>query len=307
MRLALRFVTLLFLLALLCASPRAGAQGSDALMPDESAVKAKQILQQVIDALGGQAYLRVRESQCLGRIAQFEHSGEVSGYVDFVDLWKYPDRNRTEYQLSGNQIIPFVLMGALPIKRGKVVDLFAGDQGWTLDKGGVQDETASAIADFQEQVKTDFDNLLRFRLKEEGLIYRYNGGDLVDLKLVDWIEIVDRDRRTFQIAVDRESHLPIRMVVIKRNDVTRERTEEVNYFSNYHVIGGVQTPLQIARDRDGRRSYQVFFATCTHDPGIPDEMFTKASLEKRYAEVGKKDKKDKRDKNDRDEKSDSKY
>jgi hypothetical protein len=303
-RLALRFITMLLLFALLCASPRAGAQGSDSLMPDESAVKAKRILQQAIDALGGQAYLRVRESECTGRIAQFEHNGQLSGYLDFLDLWKFPDRNRTEYMVKSHKALD-IYQGDFT-KRGKIVDVFAGDQGWTLDKGGVQDEPAAVLADFQEQVKTSFDNLLRFRLKEEGLIYRYNGGDLVDLKLVDWIEIVDRDRRTFQIAVDRESHFPIRMVVIKRNDVTRERTEEVFYFSDYHLVGGVRTPLQIARDVDGRRNYQVFYTTCTYDPGLPDEIYTKASLEKRYAAVGKKNNKDKdkREKGDKDEKAD---
>jgi hypothetical protein len=308
-RLMLRVIPVLVFGALLCFAPRVSGQNPDMLMPDESAAKAKQILQQLIDALGGQTYLRVRESVCTGRLSQFGGRGDTKdsqfdyGYVSFADFWKYPDRNRTEYEIKGSHVLGFVLHGDLPHGGGKVVDVYAGDKGWTLDKGGVQEQPAGAVEDFQEQVKTDFDNLLRFRLKEEGLVFRYGGSDLVDLKMVDWIEIADRDQRTFRIAVDRNTHLPLRMVVVRRNEMTHERTEEVSIFANFQLAEGVEVPMQMTREANGRRKFEVFFSECKFNTGLSDAMFTKASLEQRYAETGKKDKKDKRDKN---EKSDQK-
>jgi hypothetical protein len=292
----LRVIALLVFGALLCFAPRVSAQNPDTLMPDERAAKAKQILQQLIDALGGQAYLRVSESDCTGRLAQFAHTGDVSGYLDFHDWWIFPDRNRTEYQIKSHKVLD-IYQGDFT-RKGKVVDVFAGDKGWTLDKGGVQEQPAGALEDFKEQVKTDFDNLLRFRLKEEGLIFRYGGSDMVDLKMVDWIEIVDRDRYTYRIAVARSTHLPVRMVVIKRNEATRERTEELTYFADFHRVEGIETPLQISREVDGRRSFQVFYSECKFNTGLPEAMFTKASLEQRYSETAKKDKRNKNEKSD---------
>ncbi len=273
----LRTLALAVLIPALCgaAAPRAAAQNPDTLMPEVSAAKAKQLLQQMIQALGGPAYLRVRESVCDGRLAQFGHNGDLTGYQDFRDFWRYPDKYRTEYT-----------------KKGNFVELFAGDAGWTLDKGGVSEEPAGAVTDFQEQTKKDMDNLLRLRLNEEGMSFRYGGSDVVDLKQVDWVEIVDRERRTFRIAVGRESHLPVRCVVVTRNDMTRERTEEITFYSNFQTLDGVETPMQIARERDGRRSFQAFFLDCHYNTGISDELFTRASLEKRYSETAsKKDKK----------------
>ena len=273
----LRTLALAVVIPALCgaAAPRAAAQNPDTLMPEVSAAKAKQLLQQVIQALGGTAYLRVRESVCDGRLAQFGHNGDLTGYQNFRDFWRYPDKNRTEYT-----------------KKGNFVELFAGDAGWTLDKGGVSEEPAGAVTDFQEQTKKDMDNLLRLRLNEEGMSFRYGGSDVVDLKQVDWVEIVDRERRTFRIAVDRESHLPVRCVVVTRNDMTRERTEEITFYSNFQTLDGVETPMQIARERDGRRSFQAFYLDCHYNTGISDELFTRASLEKRYSETAsKKDKK----------------
>lgn len=243
-------------------------------MPEQSAAKARELLQQTIGALGGPAYFDVRDADCSGRYAQFGHSGDLTGYVSFRDLWKLPDKNRTEYA-----------------KKGNIIDVYNGNQGWTLDRGGVQEAPAAAIDEFQEQTKKDLDNLLRFRLKEEGMIFRYGGSDVVDLKQVEWVEIVDRDRRTFRLALDRSTHLPVHTVITTRNPTTRERTEETTYYSNYHPEQGVQTPFQVTRERNGLKVYQVFYSACQYNTGLPDELFTRASLERRWAEVGKKGKK----------------
>lgn len=283
-------VVLLVLAA--CAAPRAAAQNPDTMLPEESAAKAKQLLQQLIEALGGPAYLKTHESLCEGRLAQFGHAGDLTGYINFRDYWRYPDKNRTEYETKGSKAGIFgVLIGNIPVKGGAVIELYAGDQGWTLDKGGVSELPASAIAEFQEQVKRDTDNLLRLRLKEDGMIFRYGGSDIVDLKPADWVEIVDPDQRTFRLAIARSTHLLLRSVVITRNDVSRERSEELTIYANYHPLDSVEAPLQVARELDGRRVYQAFYESCKYNPNLPDELFTRASLDKRWSETGAKKKK----------------
>ncbi len=251
--------------------PRGAAQNPDTLLPEQSATKAKQILQQLIDALGGARYLNVRESDCEGRLARFGHNGELTGYTNFKDYWGYPDKNRTDYS-----------------KKGVIINLYNGDKGWTLDRGGVSELPAPAVADFQELVKKDINNLLRFRIKEPDMIFRYGGQDIVDLKTVDWVEITDPELRTFRLAVDRSSHFFVRTMIITEDQTTRERSVETSIYSNFRPIEGVQTPLQITSDRDVRRISQVFFTSCKFNPGLGDDFFTKAALEKRFSEVGSK-------------------
>lgn len=258
----------------LVAAPAARAQNPETLLPDQSAAKAKDLLQQAITALGGKAYLSARDADCSARLSLFGHSGDLTGYDFIRDIWKFPDKNRTEYS-----------------KKGNVVDIFNGNQGWTLDRAGVTEASAVAVEDFQEQVKKDLDNLLRYRLQEEGMIFRYAGGDIVDLKQVQWVEIVDRDRRTFRIALDSSTYLPVHYVVLTRNPTTRERTEEITYFSNYHAENGVQTPFQVTRERNGLKIFQAFYYGCKYNSGVGDELFSRAALEKRWAETPKKKKK----------------
>jgi hypothetical protein len=271
----------ILLLALLV--PIAAPQNPDSLAPDASTSKAKQLLQQLIDAFGGPTYLDIRDSDCEGRLARFGHNGEMTGYTPFKDYWRYPDANRTDYS-----------------KKGVIINLYAGDKGWTLDKGGVSELSAASIADFQETAKKDINNLLRSRLKEPGMVIRYGGSDVVDLRPVDWVDITDSDQRNFRLAIDRSSHLLVRAVITTADETTHDRDVQTNVYTNFQLMDGVQTPLQISTDLNGRRIAQVFFNICKYNSGLPSDFFTKAALEKRSTEVGvKKSKEDrKRDKED---------
>jgi hypothetical protein len=264
-------VARMVLLAGALMAARAGGQNPDTMMPEASAAKAKQILAQMLDALGGPAYLHTRESQCSGRRSQFGHNDDLTSYMEFKDYWRFPDKNRTDFG-----------------KKGNIIDIFSGEEGWTMDHDGVSEEPADKVAEFQEQLGKDPKNLLRYRLKEEGLVYRYGGTDLIDLKPVDWIELADQKERTYRIAVARDNHLMVRFMVITQDLESRDRTEEVTSYANYHALDGVQTPLQVARTRNGRRVFQAFYDACTYNPNLAADFFTKAALEQRFHEVGSK-------------------
>ena len=257
-------------------------------MPEQSAAKAKQLLEQLTDALGGAGYLEVRESDCEGRLSRFGHNGELTGFTNFKDYWLYPDKNRTDYS-----------------KKGVIINLYNGDRGWTLDRGGVSELPATSVADFQELAKKDINNLLRLRLKEPGMLFHYGGQDIVDLKTVDWVEITDSEQRTFRLAVDRSSHLLVRTMIITEDQTTHERNTETSIYSNFQLMDGVRTPLQITSVHDGRRISQVFFTSCKYNPGFPGDFFTKAALEKRFSEVGSKKYKEEKKKEKEQEKDDN--
>lgn len=262
------------LAAPVCMAPPAVAQNPDILLPAESAEKAKALIQKMMQALGGQNYLGVRDISCSGRLAGFDRSGELGGYTRFWSFTKLPDKSRVEYY-----------------KQRNLITVHNGNEGWELDRGGVVEMPAERIDDYRQDLAVDIDYVLRFRLQDEGIIFRYGGADLVDLKQVDWVEIVDRERRTMRIAIERATSLPLRARVIKRDPKTRERIEELAYFSNYQNVQGIMTPLSVSQERGGRKTFQAFYDECKYNTGLPDTMFTQAGLEARFGELNKGKKK----------------
>jgi outer membrane lipoprotein-sorting protein len=252
----------------------AQTQNPDLMTPEASEAKGRQILKQLVEGLGGPAYLNEKTSECDGRFAQFGHNGALTGYIEFKVYWSYPDKNRTDFA-----------------KKGNIIDLYAGDEGWTLDRGGVSEEPAPAVADFQEGVKRNINNLLRTRLKEDRMQIRFGGSSVVDLKQVDWVEITDSEERFFRLAVDHSSHLLVRSIVRIRDENSGEKIDETTVYSNYQEKDGVQVPMQVTKERDGKRVFQAFYGSCRVNPDLPADFFTKAALEKRYGEVGGKKKK----------------
>jgi hypothetical protein len=90
--------------------------------------------------------------------------------------------------------------------------------------------------------------------------------------------------------VEKSTHLPVRFVVLTRNPQTREQIEDITRFSNWHAQDGVETPLQVSRERDGKRISQVFYDGCKYNSGVTADSFTRESLDKRWAELGHKTK-----------------
>jgi hypothetical protein len=286
---AMAALTLAGLSLLSIPSARAQEQ-TEVLMPEQSAAKAKDLIQKAVQALGGSEYLAVRDATCSGRIGSFGHSGDLMGYEKFIDYSKLPDKDRSEN-----------------LPKRNIIEIKNGDKGWVLDRGGVSDADEVSIAEFQEDIKTDIDNVLRDRWKEPGTILRYLGPDVVDLKEADWIEFVDNENRSIRIAFAKATHLPLRKVLVTRDPSTRMRSETIEYYSNYHPIGGVIQPFQVTRERNGQKIYQAFIEECKFNTNPSDSLFTKESLEERWAQVGKKEikkqekQKQKQEQSDRDE------
>ncbi len=271
MRLKWGKFTAVVLLSLLAVAFARAQQGE--LTQAESAAKAKKIIHQAIQALGGEAYLGVRDQTCEGNVAFFGHRDQMSNYEKVWDYNLYPDKERTEYSEKRN-----------------IIDVYNGNKGWTLDRGGVSDMPADAIKDFQKGIKRDINHLFRFQLNDPGLHFQYDGPDLVDLKQVDWVEVDEGAKLTVKIAIARSTHLPIRAEYISRDAVTHGRTVEVEYFSNYQKVQGVEMPFQDTRTRNGEKVYQFFISKCRYNTGLKPEFFTRQSLEKRWKQLGGKKK-----------------
>jgi len=299
-RLRLRTIVgvLVLTAACLAAARIAAAQDDQFLMPEQSAAKGKQILEQAIEALGGTAYLNVHDATCTGRIGTFDHSGELTGFGHFIDYSVPPFKERQEN-----------------LPKRNIIEVYNGNKGWELDRGGVSEAPQVDLVDFQEGVKKDLDNILRHRMHEPDMTIRYGGPDIIDGWKADWVELVDSENRTIRIAFATNTHLPIRKTVDTRDARTRMKTQEVEYYSNYHPLEGIETALQITRERNNIKIFQAFFDKCDYNTNLADSLFTKESLDQRWSQVGKKEmekeakdkKKDEKDatddKNDKDKDS----
>jgi len=273
-------------LALVLLAPGVKAQNPEIWDPEKSAAKAKQLLQQAIEALGGAAFRDYTDVECEGRLAEFDHNGDRAGDANYHNYWHFPDKNRTEYVVNSTKGGPLaVFVGILPIKGGVFIQVFSGSEGWTLDKSGVNEAAAGAVSNFQEAAKNHFRNVLLLKVNEPDVFLRYTGTTAVDLWQVDWVEITNRgEEGSIRVALDHATHLPSRVVVTSKDADTGQMDEDVTILTNYQPNDGVQIPMQVNRLHNDRRTYQLFYNSCKVSPKLPADFFTKEGLERRYKE-----------------------
>src|SRR5581483_7317658 len=126
----MRYALALFLLTALAAAqnaadappPRSSAPATSTAVPSdqENATKAKQLVQQAIQVLGGQAYLTWHTQTSQGRSYSFHHGEPNSVGTLFWRFREYPDKDRIELT-----------------KHRDVFEIFNGDNGWEVTFQGV--------------------------------------------------------------------------------------------------------------------------------------------------------------------------
>jgi hypothetical protein len=273
------------------------AQDDQFLLPEQSAAKAKQVLQRAIDSLGGPAYLSARESACTGHVVQFDLGmpSPLGDYLGFNDIREWPDKARTEYfgksQRNALQALVNMDAGELEFTHGGIaITIYNGDHGWSYDKSGVNELPAGAVADFHARMNANIDNILRFRISEPGMVLRYGGQDIVDRKEAEWVELTDADNQVIRIAFAGDTHLPIRKTMDIRDPSTQLKGAEVEIYSNYHPMGGIQTPLRTARERNGKAISETYYDKCEYTSNPSEAQFSKASLDQKAAQSREKEK-----------------
>ncbi len=234
------------------------ALASSAMLPARAQDKAEQgpeLLQQAIEALGGEAFLNLESAQMEGRVYSFRRD-ELTGLSTFVVYTRYPDQHREEYGENKETII-----------------VYSGDQGWEIDVHGVKPLPEEEMKTHLERESMSALHILRYRLGEPGILLEYAGRDFLGVQAVDVVNFIDAENRVATFYLDRLTHLPARVVWIRRDPKTRERIEEEELLSKYFTGQGITAPRHMMRQRYGRRIFEAFVLKVQYNLPLPDSLF----------------------------------
>jgi hypothetical protein len=223
---------------------------------DESMQKALKILNDMIRALGGDAYLNIHDMQIEGRSYSFYH-GQPSGQgLQFWRFWEWPDKDRWELT-----------------KQRDVVEINVGDKGYEITYKGTVTQDPKQLEDYLRRREHSLEWIIRKWLSAPGTMILYGGPAMVEQNLADQVTILNASNDSVTLSIDPRSHLPVKKTYSWRDPNDRMLDEESEVFSNYRLIQGIQTPLSTVRNLNGEMANQRFMTTATYNNGIPATMF----------------------------------
>lgn len=232
------------------------AQYAATAAKDASVQKAKKILDEMIRALGGEAYLNIRDITTEGRAYSF-WQGKPSGLgTIYWRFWQWPDKERVELT-----------------KQRDVIELYVGDKGYEITYKGTAMQDPKQLESYLRLRSHSIENVVRVWLPAPGSMIIYSGTAIVERNLADEVTVLNASNDSVTIAVDPFSHLPTRLTFSYRDPNDRMKDDEAEIFSNYRLVQGINTPYATVRMQNGEMRSQRFLTSVTYNTGLAPTLF----------------------------------
>jgi hypothetical protein len=238
------------------AAPPAAPSAESIPADQENVRKARALLDQMIQALGGQAYLKIQDISQEGRTYSFYHGRPNSYGIIFWRFYKYPDKERVELT-----------------KKRDVIYVNNGDKGYEITYKGTRAQEPKDVADTVRRRHYALDWVLRHWLSEPGVALFYEGHSVAEQKPVEQVTVMNAHNEGVTLYIDVDTHLPVKKTFSWRDPTDKERNTEDEVYDNFRPIQGVMTPLTLTRFYNGDMSNQRFLSSVSYDKGLADTMF----------------------------------
>lgn len=253
------FFLLILILVILgqgVAPTRSAAQSQSASSADQNSTKAKTLIDQAIQALGGQAYLEIQDVSQQGRTYSFHHGETTSTGVLFWRFLRYPDKERIEVT-----------------KQRDVAYVYTGDKGYEVTYKGTAGVDAIALADYLRRRDHSLEWVLRKWIKEPGVALFYDGAAVAADKPADQVSILSAKNDSVTLYLDATTHLPIKKTFTWRDPTDKLRNTEEEVYDAYRATQGIMTPYSVTRFYNGDMTNQRFLNTVTYNNNLNESMF----------------------------------
>jgi hypothetical protein len=250
------FLSFLMLAALAFGQSEMAPPAQSIPVDQENARRARAVLDQTIQALGGSAYLNLQDITQEGRNYSFYHGRPNSLGIVFWRFYKFPDKDRIELT-----------------KQRDVVYVYNGDKGYEITYKGARPEDPKDLTEYLRRRKYALDWVLRKWLHEPGVALFYEGQTVAEGKTVDQVTVMNAHNEGVTLYVDITDHLPVKKTFTWRDPTDKQRNVEDEVYDNYKLIQGIPTPYTVTRFYNGDMSGQRFMTSVSYNQGVSDSQF----------------------------------
>jgi hypothetical protein len=242
--------------ALLLITALAVAQTAKAQTPDPGAQKARAKLEAMLQALGGQQWLAIRNTFTNGRVSGF-YQGKPTGEIEDYYEWQTP---AGDTRIEGG-------------KKHDDVEIFTGNQCWEATYQGKRALPKDICDDFLRRRDHSLNTILRTWINDPRTIFIDDGQTLSERHLTDQVTLINAENDSVTIQMDTETHLPRSRTFQWRDPVYHDKNTEREEYDNYHPMDDFATPFSITRFHNGDMTSQRFLYKAAYNGPLPPDAF----------------------------------
>ena len=236
--------------------------------------KARQLLDQCLEAVGGEAFLKIRTLKQTGRAYSF-YRKDLRGHAVITIFNEYGPPEEKE----DPEWLP-VSRREIYTQKGDYYTLFRNGKGWEITYLGARPLPEDTLQRYRISTRRNIFHILRYRLDEPGMYFYYSGTEIVSNVPTHAVEITDSGNEKVTVYLRITDNLPIQQVYLRRDPKTRIPYEEKSIYSKYRKVGAVTIPWNVEHIRDEERIFGMFGRTAEINGKVPGDTFRLKSGEK---------------------------
>jgi hypothetical protein len=218
--------------------------------------KAKSIIEEGIKALGGEAYLTIRDREQQGRGYAFHHGRPSGAGGPIWSFLEFPDKERVEFT-----------------KERDIAQVFVGNKGYEITYKGPHPLEQKDMEDYLRRRHLSLDTVLRNWVNDPSVVLLYDGNAIAAEHPALQVTLVNSQNEAVTLYFDVDSHLPIKKSFEWRDPVDKQKNLEEEVYDNYKPVSGIMAPYSITRFFNGDMANQRFLNSVTINQALDPTMF----------------------------------
>lgn len=243
------------------------AQDTTQKVEDDAAKNAKQardVLDAMVQALGGQAWLDIRNRTEHGHVAGFFHGQPDVGTTEILEFHAWPDKDRIDVT-----------------KHRDYVQFFIAREGWEVTYRGKKAIPQEQLDDYLRRRDHSIETAVKVWLKDPKTILVYEGQHLAERHLAEQVTLISPDNEAITILVDVQTHLPLRRSFQWRDPLYHDKNTDAEEYDDYHVLGGFPTALRVSRMKNDDMVRQFYVDKVQYNQDLGADFWSVEASEKR--------------------------
>jgi hypothetical protein len=250
----MRLVLAMALAALLSPPLHVRAQGADDAA--QNAEQARVVLNAMVKALGGDAWLNMRNMMQKGHVAAFFQGQPDLGTTELWQFHQWPDHDRVEVT-----------------KHRDVVEFYVGRAGWEVTYRGKKAMPADGLEEFLRRRDHSIETAVKVWLKDPRTILIYEGKRMAARHMADQVTLISPENESVTIQTDEQTHLPLSRSFQWRDPVYKDKNTDTEEYAGYQTIEGFPTPLSITRSKNGDMVRQYYIDKVEYNRDLPADFW----------------------------------
>ena len=230
----------------------------------------RRLLDAMLTALGGDAWLNKKTQYVEGQTASFFSGQPTGSVVRFVQWRRYPQGRvpeavRTEFVSYRGIIEPGTVR--------QVAHLWVDRQGYEFTFKGKTTLPEPQVTEYYRRQDHSLEKVMRDWVKAPGVMIFYAGSGERDRRPVDKVTILTADNDSVTLEIEQGTHLPLQRSFEWRNLQFKDHDLDEEVYGDWRMFDGIGTPMNTTDYHNGDMASQTFFKKVKYNDPVKEELF----------------------------------